>query len=253
MLVVRIKRGGQQTSGTARIRQRRPTTRNYGLNTRSFASQVSVRTQLNNHQCTGADRTESARLAFRVLRHRTKNALQRIMAQCEGAELRRTTAGAALADDIQRRILLSARISDALFELTAEPAPPEHWLGALVGATVDLLCDDVQTIQAETETHGRCPEPLVPIGLQVAHEMVGNAVLHGMHMRLLGKVFVSLRVSGDSAVDLRVHDDGWGPGTAKTGEGRSIVARLAEQHGGSASLGRMAGWTLARMYIPPVE
>ena len=113
------------------------------------------------------------------------NALQRIIVQCEQAALRRTAAGAALADDVRRRIILSAQISDTLFGMIAELAPFEDRLGWLVEATIGLLGDDTQTIRSEIEVTGRCPEPLIPVVLQVVHEMVGNAVLHGMHMRLL--------------------------------------------------------------------
>jgi hypothetical protein len=48
--------------------------------------------------------------------------------------------------------------------------------------------------------------------------MVGNAVLHGMYMRLLGTIVVSLCISTDSAVSLQVRDDGWGSGAAEVGE-----------------------------------
>jgi len=215
----------------------------------SFARSATGQACLVEHRCAEADRAELVLLAFRLLRHQTKNALQRIIAECAQAGLRRTAAGAALADDVQRRIILSAQISDALFGLTAEPATIERRLHSLVNATVELLGDGTQMISTEIEVIGCCPDPLVPVVLHAAHEMVGNAVLHGMHVRLLGKVLVSL-ISVDGAVSLQVRDDGWGPGAATIGEGHAIIASLARQHGGTVSLARTAEWTLAMMSIP---
>lgn len=223
------------------------------MNAFSLALTTPAHSGIDSYQRAEADSTEKLLLAFRLLRHHTNNALQQIIVQCEQAALRRTVAGAALADDVQSRIALAARISDALFGLTPELAPVENRLHSLVDATIGLLSDGTQTIRSEIEVIGRCPEPLIPVVLQVVHEMVGNAVLHGMHMRLLGKIIVSLRISADKALNLQVCDDGWGPGTAEAGEGRSIIARLVRLRGGSVSLERKAGWTLAMMSIPVLE
>ena len=97
----------------------------------SFARSATAQDCLVVYRCAEADRAGLVLLEFWILRYQTKNALQRIIAQCAQAGLRRTATGAALADDVQRRIILSARISDALFGLTAEPASSVgliHWV-----------------------------------------------------------------------------------------------------------------------------
>ncbi|WP_315767552.1 MULTISPECIES: hypothetical protein [unclassified Bradyrhizobium] len=188
--------------------------------------------------------------AFRLLRHHTKNALQRIIAQCETSVLRSTPSGTALADDILRRVLLSAEISEALFGLTTAPACFEQRLASLVKATVALLSDRAQNIDASVQIAGRCPAPIVPLVLQVGHELVGNAVRHGMRMRETGTILVSLRITPVGDVCLMVCDDGWGPGNADQGEGGSIIAELIAPHRGSASLARQGGQTVATISIP---
>ncbi|MGY4309300.1 two-component sensor histidine kinase [Bradyrhizobium sp. USDA 4369] len=188
--------------------------------------------------------------AFRLLRHHIKNALQRIISQCETSALRSTPSGAALADDILRRILLSAEISDALFGFTAPPAGFERRFSSLVRATIALLSDCDQAIQARVQVAGHCPAPIVPVVLQVGHELVGNAVRHGMHMRATGTILVSLRVSSTGHVRLTVSDDGWGPGGAGQGEGGAIIKELIAPYRGSANLTRRDGLTVADISIP---
>ena len=127
--------------------------------------------------------------------------------------------------------------------------PVERRLEGLTEATVALLSEDVQTIRTEVKVAGICPAPLVPMVLQVAHEMVDNAVRHGMRLRLIGQISVSLCSFPGNRVNLTVRDDGWGPGSVKPGEGHSIMASLAGQFGGSVSLTRKGSWTLATMTI----
>jgi two-component sensor histidine kinase len=86
--------------------------------------------------------------------------------------------------------------------------------------------------------------------LQVAEEMVDNAVRHGMRLRLVGRIFVSLWAFPGYRVNLTVLDDGWGPGSAQPGNGYSIMAGLAGQFGGSVSLTQEGSWTVATMTIP---
>ncbi|MBV8096169.1 MAG: sensor histidine kinase [Acetobacteraceae bacterium] len=189
-------------------------------------------------------------LYTRQLHHRTKKVLQWLVGQAEARELRTAAAGAALADEVQRRITLSAQISEALFDRSLASGSMEERLEWLTEATVALLSDCVQTIRTEVAFEGQCPRPLIPVVLQVAHEMVSNAVKHGMRMRLIGRIFVSLRTSKDGSISLKVCDDGWGPGAGRTGEGHSIMSELAGGFGGSVSLTRNAGWTVATMSIP---
>jgi two-component sensor histidine kinase len=194
-------------------------------------------------------------VAMRQLRHQTKNALQRIIAQVASSDLRATEAGTALADDLERRICLSARISDALFGMTSAPGPLETRLTALCNATVALLAHPKQTISVDVTVAGTCPDALQALVVQVAHEMVGNAVKHGLHMRLTGRISLRLWAggtgdAGDTSVTLMVSDNGWGPRKTTEGDGLPIMRALAEQYNGTVSLSRDDGWTAARLYIP---
>jgi two-component sensor histidine kinase len=194
-------------------------------------------------------------VAMRQLRHQTKNALQRIIAQVANSDLRATEEGNVLANDLERRICLSARISDALFGLTTAPGPLDMRLTALCNAIVALLAHPKQTISIDVTVAGTCPEALQAVVVQVAHEMVGNAVKHGLHMRLTGRISLRLWAGGtgdaeDTSVTLMVSDDGWGPRKATDGDGLPIMRTLAAQYGGTVSLSRDDGWTAARLYIP---
>jgi two-component sensor histidine kinase len=192
-------------------------------------------------------------IAMRQLRHQTKNALQRIMVAVANSDLRATPAGSALADDVERRICLSARISDALFGLTASPGPLDARLTALCNATIALLAHPKQTISVDVTVSGACPEALQALIVQVAHEMIANAVKHGMHARLSGRIVLRLATRGtddDASVTLQVSDNGWGPRKSAMGEGLPIMQQLAAQHGGTVSLTRDDGWTCARMDLP---
>ena len=194
-------------------------------------------------------------VGMRQLRHQTKNALQRIIAQVANSDLRSTEAGSALADDVERRICLSARISDALFGLTSAPGPLDVRLSGLCNATVALLAHPKQTISVDVTVSGTCPEALQGVIVQVAHEMVGNAVKHGLHMRLTGRISLRIWAGGtgapeDQSITLLVSDNGWGPRKGSDGDGLPIMRTLAEEYGGSVSLSRDDGWTVARLYIP---
>jgi hypothetical protein len=81
------------------------------MNAFSLACAASAQSDVGSHQRVEAASAERSLLAFRLPRHHMNNALQRIIVQCEQAALRRTAAGAALADDVRRRIILSAQIS----------------------------------------------------------------------------------------------------------------------------------------------
>ncbi len=189
-------------------------------------------------------------VAMRQLRHQTKNALQRIIAQVAGSDLRATPAGAALAEEVERRICLSARVSDALFGLTACPGTLHARLASLCDATVKLLSDQEQTITVDVMVTGPCPAALETTVIRVAHEMVGNAVKHGMHMRLVGRIALRVRSQGDGSTVLRVSDDGWGLAGEDGGEGLPIMRSLAERQGGHIAIDRTDGWTVASLTLP---
>ena len=189
-------------------------------------------------------------IAMRQLRHQTKNALQRIIAQISATNLRATPAGNALADELERRICLSAKVSDALFGLTAYPGTLDQRLSSLARATIKLMADTEQAIDADVAVIGSCPAGLQETIVKVAYEMLANAVKHGMHMRLVGKITVRVQGNRDGSTTLLVSDDGWGPSEGSDGEGSPIMRCLAERHGGAISIDRTDGWTVARLHLP---
>ena len=199
-----------------------------------------------------SDQPEDA-IGMRLLRHHTKNALQRIIAQVSSTPLRATEVGNALADEIERRVCLSARVSDALFGLTEMPKPLPARLGDLCRSVVDLMADQTQTITTIVDVRGACPTHLVPAVLQIAHEMITNAVKHGMHMRLTGTIAITLRCDQSDgrrfSVVLCVRDDGWGPDKPCAGEGLTVLQEIASSHGGTVELMTEPGWTLSRLHI----
>ena len=196
-------------------------------------------------------------LAMRLLRHQTKNALQRIIAQVSATELRATEAGSALADEIERRIRLSARVSDALFGLTQSPGPFDARLDGLCQSVVALMSDGVQMIRTDVNVSGICPEALETTVLQIAHEMVTNAIKHGLHMRLSGEIVVMFRGKRPglppNGLSLEVRDNGWGPEKAGFQEGLAVLQLLAQQQGGYVELVREPGWTISRLFIPAMS
>ncbi len=202
---------------------------------------------------TRPERADEA-LPMRLLRHHTKNALQRIIAQVANTELRSTPEGNTLADEVEHRIRLSARISDALFGLTGAPGPLDLRLDTLCRAVVALMADPVQTIETSVQIAGLCPSRLIATVLQTTHEMLTNAVKHGLHMRLTGQITVTLEIdrpaSRQGSLTLAVRDNGWGPDKPGFNEGLAVMELMAEQHGGTVELVRELGWTVSRLHIP---
>ncbi len=195
------------------------------------------------------------RISLRQLRHQTKNALQRLLWQIEACPgLQHDAAGRTLAADLTRRIQLSAAVSDTLFGLTAAPGPLQARLDAMSRAVVALMADDDQEIAVETEVRGTCPEQ-ADVLVQVAHELVGNAVKHGMTLRMVGCIKLTV-AADDAGVTLTVADDGWGfceqaPATGGRGDGLRIAELLARQHGGRFDLRRDRCHTIATLHLPP--
>ncbi len=177
--------------------------------------------------------------SFRQLRHQTKNALQRIL--CHVATqpgLSDTPAGRTLARDLERRIQLVAAISDALFGFTRAPDPLERRLVSLGRGVVELLCDPGQLITVDVTVTGACPRKLEGIIVRVAHELIGNAVKHGMHVRIVGRIEVRVDTIGQTTT-LTVSDDGWGYSNQPVpGEGLAVAGRLAEPYGGTLEMRR---------------
>jgi two-component sensor histidine kinase len=188
---------------------------------------------------------------IRQLRHQTKNALQRIVGLIEEYPgLQDSETGQALAADLQRRILLAAAVSDALFGFTSAPWPFAQRLSSLCEAVVALLRGAHQTIGLDVVVNVRCPPTLHDTVLRVAHEFVGNAVKHGTHARSRGRIEVRL-VAKDSGVRLIVTDDGWGcPEKPLQGEGLSLARQLAATERGTVDLERRGNRTVAKLDLP---
>lgn len=187
---------------------------------------------------------------FRQLRHQTKNALQRIMIQVlEAPGLRESRDGRRLADDVARRIELAAAISDALFGFTGSLEPLPARLRSLAESVIALYADATQIIRLEMEVADVCPRGREDAVLRIAHELVGNAVKHGMHMRLLGRITVRLAREAGIAV-LSVANDGWRmEEPACFGEGLALVEELAHAEGGTVRI-RTRPQTLIEVRLP---
>ena len=190
-------------------------------------------------------------LALRQLRHHSKNALQRLLCQVEGCPgLQRDAAGRALAADLERRIQLSAQLSDALFGLTHAPGPLEPRLEALCEAVVGLLSDGDQMLSLSVAVHGAVPAGLDHTLVRIAHELVGNAVKHGMRLRMVGRIEVTVQAMLGRVV-MTVADDGWGfCDGGRPGEGLSIAGGLAAQQQGEVQLRRDRCFTIATVTLP---
>ncbi len=199
---------------------------------------------------TAAPPDAAAELDMRQLRHHTKNALARILAQVS-SELSTTSTARRVATEVERRVLLTARISDALFGLTRAPGPFDERLDSLCRAVVELMGEDGQCLALTCDIGCSVPPMLRDTVLRVAHEFVGNAVKHGMHVRLVGRIAVTVTGDGDG-VRLEVADDGWGCGTSpRPGEGTSVAERLAAAVGGRVGLHRQdEKWTVATLRLP---
>ncbi|MDA8049773.1 MAG: hypothetical protein M0002_07180 [Rhodospirillales bacterium] len=171
---------------------------------------------------------------LRQLRHLTKNALQRILVQVrEAPGLGASAAGRSLAREIERRVKLSAAISDSLFGLTQCPEPLPERLRTLCRSVVDLYADPAQIIRVDVVVGGILPGRLEAVAVRVVHELVGNAVKHGMHMRLIGQILVRLDYDAEGYAVLTVENDGWPiDGELAMGDGLHLVAELAASAGG---------------------
>jgi two-component sensor histidine kinase len=190
-------------------------------------------------------------LDLRQLRHHTKNALQRILgliAQAPG--LHNTPEGERIALELEQRIHLSAAVSNALFGLTRAPGSMTDRLRSLGGSIIDLLRDPSQTIQLDVLVRGQCPPHLREAVLRVAHELIGNAVKHGMRGRRTGRIAIQLDSDQSRRTRLSVIDDGRGfASPPRGGEGLSLAQGLAEQHNGTLRLRREAE-TIATLELP---
>lgn len=96
---------------------------------------------------------------------------------------------------------------------------------------------------------GEVPPAHAEAVLRIAHELVGNAVKHGMHMRLIGTIDVVVKAAAGGTT-LEVTDDGWGCGRVPMlGEGMRVANALAEACGGRVALERNGERTVGRLII----
>ncbi len=185
-------------------------------------------------------------LDMRQLRHQTKNALQRILCVLMATP----AASDEWAEDVGRRIRLSAEISDALFGLTQSPGPMQVRLERLAAAVVALMSAPGQAIDVQLLVEGDCPAGLRHTVVQVAQEFIANAMKHGFHARARGTLRILLLSPQGLPVRLLVSDDGWGLGAGPThGEGLGIAEALALRLGGTVRL-RWRGVTEAELLLP---
>ncbi|HET6306881.1 MAG TPA: ATP-binding protein [Rhodopila sp.] len=187
---------------------------------------------------------------LRQLRHHTKNTLQRILGLiAEAPGLYDTPQGEKIAQELEHRICLSATISNALFGLTNAPGSMADRLRQLSGAVVELMRDSEQTIRVGVLVRGNCPARLREAVLRSTHELVGNAVKHGMKGRPSGRIAVRL-VSDEACTTLTVLDNGWGfTGKPPSGEGLALTRDFAARHGGSLAIDGVDG-TVATLELP---
>lgn len=211
------------------------------------------RIELPSHTVQASRRSPESSIEFRQLRHQTKNALQRLIVQInQQPALQPKSSGRALADDLERRIFLSVSISDALFGFSRAPAPLEHRLRLLAQCMVQLLAKPGQIIELSVQVEGACPDHLPDTVLRIAHEMIGNAIKHGMDMVLRGRILVTLTSQPGGPATLVIRDDGWGPTPGhSTGEGHAIMCGLAAAFHGRIALSRRGVWTEASATFPP--
>ena len=190
---------------------------------------------------------------FRQLRHQTKNTLQRLLSIIGTAPELRGAGKAALRDSLQRRIVIAADLSDALFGFQSEPGDLRDRLQRLCLGIVEIMAEEGACIAVGVSVEGPCPPDLHDSVVRVAHELVCNAVKHGMYQRVLGTIEVELR-STNSATKLVVSDDGWGCGRSGStiGEGLSLVRLLLHPNDGSFTIARCGEHTVATAAIPHI-
>jgi two-component sensor histidine kinase len=196
------------------------------------------------------DAAAEQEIDLRQLRHHTKNTLQRILGLiAEAPGLRDTPQGTKIAEELEYRICLSATISNALFGLTGAPGSMAERLRQLAGAMVDMMRDVDQMIRVGVSVRGCCPLELRDAVLRTAHELLGNAVKHGMKGRSSGRIAVRL-VSDADCTTLTVIDNGWGfAGTPRFGVGLALARGFASRHGGSLVMDGEDG-TVATLELP---
>jgi two-component sensor histidine kinase len=187
-------------------------------------------------------------LTLRQLHHHTRNSCQRILFEIHDDASRRCASRERhLQEQLANRIGQSFEILDAVFGLASERILFPDRFHTLCRGLLSLFADKAQHLQLDISLDGSCPPVLEMAVLCATHEFVGNAVRHGMYLRLIGRVSVSLTCRSD-AVELVVTDDGWEPAAAPKSE-QGFSRDLAEQFRGTFSLRRRDETTVATITL----
>jgi two-component sensor histidine kinase len=180
-------------------------------------------------------------IACRQLRQNTRLILQRIVCLiADSPTLGRTPQTAAFAQDLIGRICLSADLSDSLFDAAPLDGLKSRLL-ILANGLVRVFADPAQEITVEVTAEGNIPPALNNVILKITHELVANAVRHGMHWRGRGRIRIRLLRRAQGALRLTVSDNGNGfPPLIKHGDGLQLVQTLATRHGGVMTISSSA-------------
>ena len=133
-------------------------------------------------------------------------------------------------------------VAGALFGLTRPASSFKQRLWALANGVVELNGDSDQHVAVTCRIDGDVPASEQDTVLRLAREFVGNAVKHGMRMRLIGRIDVSVSSGGDGTT-LLVEDDGWDCAGAPVAHDFSASFR------GRVTLERRDECTLARLVL----
>lgn len=177
---------------------------------------------------------------FRQLRHQTKNTLQRIICRIlEEPALSQSPAGRRAAEELVHRIEISAAISDALFGLRHPPFPLPDRIGSLVDSLIALHADTTQAIALDLQIAVGIAPSLEREGLilRIVHEIVLNALKHGMDGRPVGKITIRILPTPCGGLTMSICNDGWAMDShVARNEGLALVWELADQEGGQVGV-----------------
>lgn len=192
-------------------------------------------------------------VALRQLRHNTRNTMQRIVGLLsEAPELVDHARGRRLAQDLIDRICLSVDIADALFCVLSVHGGMEARLRLLSRALVRVFSAPGQDVEVRIDVDTELQESHAETILQIAHELVSNAVKHGLHGYPAGEIMIMLQKGPHDGIRLIVSDNG--PGFAaepELGEGLRMVRDIVARNGGKLTLPEPGRQARVQVYMPP--
>lgn len=198
---------------------------------------------------------ENREVLFRELQHRVGNSLQ-LVASVLALQRRKLAEPEAIdaIDEASRRVALIGKVQRQLFDPSGAPL-------ALAPFLNDICCDLVEAagkpgldLHVEGGEDVLLPPDLaIPTAL-VLSEAVLNAIEHGFAGREEGAIGIKVQVEG-GALAIMVEDDGAGlPQDFDFDRSQSLGLRishkLASYHGGTFTLRRGEGVTIARIELP---